>query len=427
MTALNMQSFDAALKVHYTDLRVKNLVYKNNPFLAAIPKYEAFGGRNLPIPVQFGVPEGRSQNFQDALGLQTAGNYTEFVLTRVRNYGIASIGNEVLEASVGDANAFMQAASSEIDGILRAVTQDLAGSMYGTGFGNRGTIGALNPAPPVPPAQYEITLAEPADVVRFEVGMALTSNVPGGLPATAKGLGAIVAVNRDTGVLTIDPAAPGFTFPATPAIGAAPAVGEFLFQWGDDTSTRSKITGLGGWLPDVAPVAGDPALFGVQREVDPTRLAGVRYNGSGMTIEEALISASALLFREGGRPDICFVNPVTYADLIKSLGSKVVYDLMRSSDVADVFFEAVRVHTPSGAVSVVADPNCPVSRAYLLQMDTWKLYSLGMAPKILMTDGMRILRNADSDSVQVRTGFYAQMGTSAPGWNCNITLPPVVP
>jgi len=119
MTALNMQSFDAALKVHYTDLRVKNLVYKNNPFLAAIPKYEAFGGRNLPIPVQFGVPEGRSQNFQDALGLQTAGNYTEFVLTRVRNYGIASIGNEVLEASVGDANAFMQAASSEIDGILR--------------------------------------------------------------------------------------------------------------------------------------------------------------------------------------------------------------------------------------------------------------------------------------------------------------------
>ena len=38
MTALNMQSFDAALKVHYTDLRVKNLVYKNNPFLAAIPK-----------------------------------------------------------------------------------------------------------------------------------------------------------------------------------------------------------------------------------------------------------------------------------------------------------------------------------------------------------------------------------------------------
>ena len=432
MTALNMGSFDAALKVHYTDLRVKNLVYKNNPFLAAIPKYEAFGGRNLPIPVQFGVPEGRSANFSNALGLQTAGNYTEFVLTRVRNYGIASIGNEVLEASVGDANAFMQAASSEIDGILRAVTQDLAGSMYGSGFGNRGTVGAFTP---IAGTEFTITLAEPADVVRFEVGMALTSNAPGGGVGVVNGLGAIVAINRDTGVLTIDQAAPGFAFPTPPGIGILPAVGDWIFQWGDDENgggaginPRSKISGLGAWLPDVAPVGGPgTAFFGVQREIDPTRLAGVRYNGSGMTIEEALISASALLFREGGRPDICFVNPVTYADLIKSLGSKVVYDLMRSSDVADVFFEAVRVHTPSGAVSVVADPNCPVSRAYLMQMDTWKLYSLGMAPKILMTDGMRILRNADSDSVQVRTGFYAQMGCSAPGWNCNITLPPLVP
>jgi len=433
MTALNMGSFDAALKVHYTDLRVKNLVYKNNPFLAAIPKYEAFGGRNLPIPVQFGVPEGRSANFSNALGLQTAGNYTEFVLTRVRNYGIASIGNEVLEASVGDANAFMQAASSEIDGILRAVTQDLAGSMYGSGFGNRGSIASLNPPAPAPLAVYDIQLAEPAGIVRFEVGMAITSNSPGGAGGAPLNLGAITAVNRDLGIITIDPQAPGFTFPAP--ITGPPPIGDWLFQWGDDQNgggpgvdSRAKLTGLEGWLPDVAPIGGPgTSFFGVQREVDPTRLAGVRFNGSGMTIEESLISASALLFREGGRPDICFVNPVSYADLIKSLGSKVVYDLMRSSDVADVFFEAVRVHTPSGAVSVVADPNCPVSRAYLLQMDTWKLYSLGMAPKILMTDGMRILRNADSDSVQVRTGFYAQMGCSAPGWNCNITLPPLVP
>ena len=66
MTALNLESFEAALKVHYTDLRVKNLVYRNNPFLATIPKYEYFGGKNLPIPVQYGVPQGRSATFQDA-------------------------------------------------------------------------------------------------------------------------------------------------------------------------------------------------------------------------------------------------------------------------------------------------------------------------------------------------------------------------
>ena len=59
-TALSTASFEAALKVHYTDLRVKNLVYRNNPWLAAIPKMEAFGGKMLPLPLQVGVPQGRS-------------------------------------------------------------------------------------------------------------------------------------------------------------------------------------------------------------------------------------------------------------------------------------------------------------------------------------------------------------------------------
>ncbi len=142
MAALDLTSFEAALKVHYTDLRVKNLVYRNNPFLAAVPKYEFFGGKNLPIPVQYGVPQGRSATFADANANQTPGNYTDYVLTRVRNYAIASIGNETLEASVGNANAFMEAASSEIDGALRSLTQDLAGNLYRDQRGVRGNIRA---------------------------------------------------------------------------------------------------------------------------------------------------------------------------------------------------------------------------------------------------------------------------------------------
>ncbi len=142
MTALNLNSFEAALKVHYTDLRVKNLVYRNNPWLAAIPKMEAFGGKMLPLPLQVGVPQGRSADFQRAQADKTPGVYKDFELKRIRNYGLAAIQNEVLEASVGNANAFMQAAASEIDGILRALTQDLAGGLYSNGTGVRGTIAA---------------------------------------------------------------------------------------------------------------------------------------------------------------------------------------------------------------------------------------------------------------------------------------------
>ena len=116
------------------------------------------------------------------------------------------------------------------------------------------------------------------------------------------------------------------------------------------------------------------------------------------------------------------MNPLRYSELIKSLGSKVIYDVVRSSDVAEVFFDSVRVYTPSGQVSVVADPNCPTGVAYLMQMDTWKLYSLGMAPKILMSDGLRFLRTTAADAVTVRCGYYSQIGCTAPGWNARIAI-----
>ncbi len=47
--SLDMTSFDAALKQHYTNDRVENMVYADNPFLAMVPKMTDFGGKNLPI------------------------------------------------------------------------------------------------------------------------------------------------------------------------------------------------------------------------------------------------------------------------------------------------------------------------------------------------------------------------------------------
>ena len=410
MTALNLDSFEAALKVHYTDLRVKNLVYRNNPFLAAVPKYEYFGGKNLPIPVQFGTPQGRSATFTDAnnQNVQTPGEYTDFVLKRVRNYSVAAIDNETLEASVGRPNAFMEAAASEIDGALRSLTQDLAGNLYRDQFGIRGEIANI--------VVNEIELTNPSDIVFFEVGMTLVT-VPAATPAAATtggGIGCTIdTINRDNGTFTVT------------AILGATAPGDVIFQLGDAANGGDvlKMAGLSGWLPATAPVSGvTPDFFQVDRGRDASRLAGQRYNGTSETIEEALIGAGSLLFREGGRPDLVFMNPLEYSDLIKSLGSKVVYDVVRSSDVAEVFFDSVRVYTPSGQVSVVADPNCPTGVAYMLQMDTWKLYSLGMCPKILMTDGLRFLRTENADSVTVRCGYYSQLGCTAPGWNARIAL-----
>jgi hypothetical protein len=50
----------------------------------------------------------------------------------------------------------------------------------------------------------------------------------------------------------------------------------------------------------------------------------------------------------------------------------------------------------------------------MLQMNMWKLYSLGKAVRVIDTDGLSMLRQASADGVEVRYGFYGQVGTRAP-------------
>ena len=59
----SVTNFAAALKQHYTNERIENMVYKDNPFLAMIGKYENFGGENLKLPIKWGNPQGRSADF----------------------------------------------------------------------------------------------------------------------------------------------------------------------------------------------------------------------------------------------------------------------------------------------------------------------------------------------------------------------------
>jgi len=121
--SLDITSFDAALKQHYTSDRIENMVYSDNPLLALLPKYEQFGGKNLPIPVIHGNPQGRSATFATAQSNKTNTQIIDFVLTRNSDYSLASISNEVIEASKGNANAFMEAATTEIDGTIQAATR----------------------------------------------------------------------------------------------------------------------------------------------------------------------------------------------------------------------------------------------------------------------------------------------------------------
>lgn len=401
MASLDLTSFASALKQHYTRDRVENMVYKDNPLLAIMPKYKQFGGKNLPIPIITGNPQGRSATFGTAQANKTASQIKDFVLTRKSDYALASITNEVLEASKGDANAFMEAATTEIDGAIQSATRSLAVAMYGTGSGSIGQCNANATG-------TSLVLKNSEDVTNFEVNQELVFSTANGGGAIKSGRVTVTGVDRDSGVLTVDAL-------SAIASGAGVAANDFIFVEGD---YDLKISGLRAWLPDSAPSS--TPFFSVDRTADVTRLAGIRFDGSAMPIEEALISAAARVAREGGRPDHCLMSYTKFADLEKALGSKVQYIDMKVN--AEIGFRGIVINGPRGPIKVIPDQNCPSDRAFMLQLDVWKLYSLGDAPKILDADGLKMLRENNADAVEVRVGYYAQLGSRAPGWNCNIKL-----
>ena len=393
-----MTTFAAALKQHYTNERIENMVYKDNPFLAMVAKYEDFGGENLKLPIKYGIPQGRSATFSDAQANKTNTQLKAFLLTRQADYSLASIANETIEASKGNANAFMEAATVEIDGAIESATRSLAIACFGDGSGAIGQVLATTSS------VATFTLKQIDDVTNFEVGMQLKLNATKtGSSGTLSTAVTVDGINRDTGVITL-------------SASASLTADHFIYQEGD---YDAKIKGLNAWVPSSAPGSTD-SFFGVNRSSDATRLGGIRFDGSSLPIEEALIGGASRVAREGGKPDVCFMNYSNFADLEKALGSKVSYVDVKASP--EIGFRGILVHGPRGPIKVIPDQNCPKDVAFMLQMDVWKLYSLGKAPKILDSDGLKFLRDSSADSVEVRVGYYAQLGCRGPGYNVRVAL-----
>lgn len=379
------------------------MTYQRNPFFALVPKYERFGGRKLPIPLIYGNPQSRSRVFGTAQtqSASSSSKVEAYELTRVKDYAIATIDNETMEASEGDKNAFIEAATTEIDGAMNALTNSLAMNQYKSGYGERGVVGAIN--------TLTITLTKAANIVHFEVGMQLRAASTLAASVLRAGIMTVTAVDRSNGTFTVDALATGL------------AANDYIFAEGDreDSATpvRTMCSGLEAWVPGTAPTGGDN-FFGVDRSLDVTRLAGYRLAAAGMSIEEALIEGEALVSRGGFYIDHYFMSHTKMAELKKSLGSKVQYvDLQANPKVS---FRGVLIEGNSGTVRCVADRNCPDDTVYGVAINMFKYYSLGKAVRMIGNDGNMWLRQASADGIEVRVGYYGNLGCRAPGYAVNI-------
>lgn len=423
MASFNLTNFDAAMKHMYPYKKVENLVYQNNPLLAMIPKETSFPGRNATFAVEYGMTNGRSANFQTAQNNRNGTKLEDFVVTRVKDYAVVSVDNETLLAADGSEGSLLDVAKSKTDSALHALARAMGRDIYRSGSGNIGTLDQSAAA-----TGTTITLDPISDVVNFEVGMRIcaSDNTDGDTLLNNGAAVEITGINRSAGTLTIAT--------AMETVWGTISADKFLYVEGDaqngTSNSKLKMSGLASWIPASAP-GGSDSFFGVNRSVDSTRLAGQRLTGSFSTIRESLIDTAVQVAREGGRPDAVFLNPLDWAELAKSLegttkiASAATHNRRRydSSDAAATFgFSSLQLAAPTGMLDLYADHNCPENRAYMLQMDTWKLKSLGPAPRLLDFDGLKGIRQSNEDGVEYRWGYYGNLICTAPGFNATIAL-----
>lgn len=411
------------LKELYDDQKVQWLTYKDNPALAMIHKEEKFPGKYYPCPVVYGLTQGASATFASAYNNQSSPLVAEFLVTRVADFSLATIDGQLLAAAQTDPGAFIDGAELMIDAAWQTAVNRIASAMFRNGAG---TIARITSVANVSGNNYLVTLTNPDDAVQIEAGQVLMAvqNVDGSGTAPTD-VGTVTAVQRNAGTFNITSVTNIATnWPTTYYLavqGDLPSTSNNNFQPSGSTTTNRllKLAGFAAWLPVAAPTTGD-SFFGVDRSVDVQRLAGVTFDGSALSLEEALLQGTGRIALNGGKADTGICSYATYTAIITSLGSKVVY---LDEKIGEIGFRGVQVNGANTVMNIFPDRNCPDGLIYCLEMDTWALRSQGPAPHILKyMDEIEILRIPGVDAAELRVGGYMNMYCKKPGHNGVITV-----
>ncbi len=422
---------DALLKEYYTSDKLEIDLFEDNVFIGMVPKDESVEGREYVSAVVYGASQARSADFATALAMSAlvSESVANFKVPYVSNHAIARISADLISQARTSEGAFMDAVTLIGDDVESNMMLDVAISAYRTSDGARGNISAGTTV-----ASSTLTLANPLDILNFEIGMQLdlaaaqSSGNPRAYGSGSHGL-YVVAVNYDTYSLTVGttPATGGTPCNITDAVNGIPTAsatsnttyGDYIYVTGD---RNAKMHGILDWIPYGGPTS---ALYcGLDRTPNPTRLAGRWMDGTtGANIASVLEDGIAQLTSTGGRPTHCFVTPKKFADFSKELGAKAQMVEVKSTN-ANVGYTGIEVAGTKGKVVVLPDRSVPSNRMLLLRLSSWEMISSGKIASIWQEDGKVWLRSYNAAGMEMR--FYGQgnLRCKSPRDNMTIAVTP---
>jgi hypothetical protein len=413
---LDLTSFNPMIKEHYAPMPVINMAAQNNKALGLLTKRNRKasgdgGGKYWVQPIQYADPGGGSVDFTTANAYtDNESQYAAFQVTRKKHYRISKVDNETIEATAsGNIDAF-EPAFDEFDKAMRAEGNYLNFRFF------RSSSGAIGRMSNTGFATAVLTLDDPAGCWGVRRNDVLQLSADSGATVKA-GTIKVASVQRRAGTITL-------TGNISAGVATA-AANDYVALKGDfsGSATGASAAGMIDWAPDAAPAA--TSFFGVDRSTDDM-LGGLRIDATdGRPVHEALIDSVSALDEYGADPDVCFANPRALATLTKQLEGKWV--IMKGQGYggqeADIGYRGWQVTIEGHEVTVFSDRCCQVSRMWVTQLDTWTLFSAGMAPNFITKRAGSIIKISETaDAYEARVGEYYNYSNKAPSYTCNVQL-----
>jgi hypothetical protein len=204
----------------------------------------------------------------------------------------------------------------------------------------------------------------------------------------------VTAVDEDAGTVTVNATVGGL------------AAGDFLFREGDPGTC---MEGLEVCTPLTAPVLTVDSFRGQDRGKNPTRLAGVRLDGTALDAEVVLARLAVKASKAGKSHNVDqgFLHPEQFFDAAQRLNAKVEYT--DAGGTANYGFQYIMIHTAAGTLRVYSDPDCPIDRARVSRKGSQYLRHLEGLPHIVDLDGMPMLRQTDENGIECRVEAFVNL------------------
>jgi hypothetical protein len=418
MSVLDLTAFDPMVKEHYSPFEVARMAMQRNKATGMLQKSQKkmVGGREWVQPIMTALPGGGSSSFSVAVTNATnnVSSYKNFNVTRKSHYRIAKVDNQAIEATItGDEDAF-ESAFDEFDNGLEAEGNYINFRFFRTTAGEVGQIDGLSNV-----ATPNITFLDRSAVWGIRAGEVLQASATIG-SALRAGTVTILSVTRTTGLIVL-------TGNMTAGIAAAVNT-DFLYLNGDgqNAGTGLAASGLGDWVPAVAPTA--TLFYNVDRTTESDYLGGMRIDGTaGASLANLLVDGVAAVDNIGGDPDTIWMNPFTFGTLAKQLEGKWVITSAVGYDgkkVAGIGYSGFKVNLNGHDLTIYTDRCCLVKAVWVLTWATFCMFSAGPAPNFLQKRAGSIIKVSEAnDGYEARIGEYFNFSCKAPGYNCIITLP----